>query len=272
MVPTKTALTYLGRSIGVLSVTVCAVALSVAQTPDDKAAQDYAALLQHIADLEVTIAHQQVYIGTQEAEIASLQAQIEEVPAVIESIDPMLDKMRVAISAEIDSDLPFNPEERFGRLAGLNDILADKEARPADKMRRALGIYDAEVSYGQSVQAYSGDHPVPEKAGVRFKACEQDAASAACGLNKDQIKRLASNDVTIDDIKGEIKDGYYLRYGRLSLAYAMADETEVLRYDPDTKAWIEMSGGKALDILRAMKMARGESAPAVVEAPIYLAN
>lgn len=270
MVRTNTAFNYLGRSLAAAAVTACAVTAISAQTSDDQAALDYAALLQQIADLETSIAHKEVYVGSQEARIANLQGQIEAVPATIESLEPMIAKMKVAISSEIESDLPFNAEERFARLGNFEEKVEDEAVSTADKWRLALGIYDAEVSYGQSIQAYAGDHPV-ENAGSRLAACEADMESDACGLNKKQKDKIKEG-ATIAGLAAELKDGHYLRYGRLSLAYMQADESEVLRYDAGSKTWVTMSGSKALDIRRAMKMARGESAPTVVQAPIYLAN
>lgn len=271
MVRTNTALTYVRRTITTLALTSCVVGVGIAQSSGDQATEDYAALLQQIADLKMTIAHQEVYIGTQQAEIGSLEKQIADTPAVIESIQPMLNKMSAAIGDEIESDLPFNAVERFDRLAALTEILESKDARPADKMRRALSIYDAEVSYGQSIQAYSGDHPVAELTGSRYAACEADSASSACGLSKEQTEKIKAG-ATVADLKAELKDGHYLRYGRLSLAYMQADESNVYRYDAASKAWVEMTGSRALDVRRAMKMARGEAAPTVVQAPILLAN
>lgn len=271
MVRTTCAKSYVGRSVAIATLLACSFSVASAQSSGDAAAEEYAALLQQISDLEVSVAHQEVYVGTQEKRISALQSQIDEVPALINAIDPMLDKIKVAVGREIALDLPFDLETRNNRLGAFEEILEEKEARPADKMRRALTILDAEVSYGQSVQAYAGNHPIKEKVGSRLEACEQDAASAACNLSKDQKKKLEDG-ASIADIAVELKDGYYLRYGRLALAYMQADEADILRYDEESKAWVAMSGGKALDIRRAMKMARGESAPTVVQAPIYLAN
>ena len=268
---THTAFVFARKSLAILAITACGASLSWAQSTDDAAAETYATLLQQIADLETSIAHQEVYLGTQEAEIASLQEQIERVPALIESVGPMLDKMKAAIGNEIEADLPFNAAVRFDRLAALDEVIADKDARPGDKMRRALSIYDAEASYGQTIQAYAGDHPLQERVGSRLASCEQDALSEACGLSKAQ-RELIESGATISDIASELKDGDYLRYGRLALAYMQTDGSEVYRYDAASKSWTEMTGSRALDVRRAMKMAKGEAAPTVVQAPIYLAN
>ncbi len=270
---THTAFVAARKTLGILGLTACAASIAWAQAPDDAAARQYAALLQQISDLETSIAHQEVYLGTQEAEIASLQGQIERVPELIESVGPMLDKMKAAIGNEIEADLPFNIAVRFDRLAGLDELIADKDARPGDKMRRAMNIYDIEVSYGQTIQSYAGNHPVEARSGSRVAACEQDAMSVACGLSKSQLERLKAGE-TIASMAdaNELQDGDYLRYGRLSLAYMQNDGSEVYRYNPASKEWTEMTGSRALDVRRAMKMAKGEAPPAVLQAPIYLAN
>lgn len=273
MVQHFTASTYVKKTFVVLAMMAGVSTVALAQSAEDKQADDYAALLQQIADLETTIAHKQVYIGTQEAEMASLQKQIVEAQAVIDSVEPMLEKMRVAITAEIDSDIPFNVEERNNRLGRFQDLMETEGARPIDKMRSGLGLYEAEVSYGQSVSAYSGDHPNPDKVGDRLEACEADAASPECALTKSQREKVLEDKThTIADLASELKDGHYLRYGRLALAYMQADGSEILRYDvtPDGANWVEMTGNRALDVRRAVKMAKGEAAPNVIKVPLYV--
>lgn len=273
MVQPFTASPYVKKTIVVMAMLAGVSTVALAQSAEDQQAEAYAALLQQISNLETTIAHQQVYIGTQEAEIATLQKQIDDSEGVIATVEPMLEKMRVAITAEIDSDLPFNSEERFGRLGRFEDIMSDQEARPVDKMRSALGLYEAEVSYGQSVATYIGDHPQSEKVGSRLRACEADAASSECALTKSQTEMVIENKThTIDQLAPELKDGHYLRYGRLALVYMQADGSEVFRYDGQEKTWVELKGSRALEARLAVRMAKGEAAPTVVKAPLYVAK
>lgn len=245
--------------------------IAFAQSNDDAKAAEYAALLQRIADLELTIAHKEVYIGTQKNEIESLRKQISEVEEITSSIDPMMEKMRVAISGEIDADLPFNQVERFERLNRFQELLAEKDALPGDKWRQALRIYEAEVNYGQAVAAYAGEHPIADKRGARFAACEADIASTVCALTKDQKERLEAGE-TLEQMQRELQDGYYLRFGRVALAYQTADASEVYRYNAETKAWDALTGGRAIEMRRAVKMARGEAAQDVMSVPVSIAN
>jgi len=272
----NTAWTCAKGAAVVLAVTGAMVHPALAQSSQDAAVKEYAQVLQRIADLKTTIAHQEVYIDSQKAEMESLRAQIAEVKETVKAIDPMLDKIQVAVAAEIESDLPFNAVERFGRLDGFRESLADGSgAAPIVKMRRALSILEAEVAYGQTVTAYNGDNPDQAKAGQRFAACEEDSASSICGLSEDQAEEMenaadADKDKTLQSLKTDLKDGYYLRYGRLALAYAEHDYSEVLLFDPKDKAWQKVSGAQEFEIRRAVKSARGEAAPAMLNVPVLI--
>lgn len=257
-----------------------ALALSTAMfanvsAQDADAEAKYAALLQQIADVKIATAQKQVYIQNQQQKIANIKAQMAAIPATSATVGPMLEKMAVAIEAEINADYPFRPVERFARLDDFRETLADKEASPGQKMRKALNIYGQEVEYGKTVSAYVGNHP--KTPGVRFAACEADQASKDCGLTDDHKAKMGYVDgkptgrgATVSDLKGELMDGAYLHYGRLALVYLEFDSSEAWRYDKETKDWVELSGADVLDVRRAVRIARGQSAPGVVSAPISL--
>jgi len=143
-------------------------------------------------------------------------------------------------------------------------------------MRKALNIYGIEVGYGNSVSAYVGNNP--KTPGTRFAACEADESSKACGLTTDHKKKMGydaegnptGNGATVSDLKDELMDGAYLHYGRLALVYLEFDSSEAWRYDNEAKDWVELSGGDVLEVRRAVRIARGQSAPGVVAAPVNL--
>ncbi len=254
--------------IGVSVVTFLA-SPAVAQDANDPVAE-YVALLEEVSNLKTAISFQQAQMASQQAEIDSLQAQIEAVPAVTESIGPMLQQMSVEIEKQITADVPFKLAERYNRLAAFQEAIAEGgEATPGEQMRRALSIYDIEAGYGATVEAYAGDNPNEDRAGARYAACEADTESAACGLDDDQ-KKLLEEDTPLENLKPGLLDGDYLRYGRLSLVYVQHDGSEAMRFDPTSKQWIELGGNQRLEIRRAVRMAKGESAPAVVNAPVYV--
>jgi len=55
----------------------------------------------------------------------------------------------------------------------------------------------------------------------------------------------------------------------LALAYQQFDGSVTMRYDPETKEWVELTSGQALEVESGLRTARGEAAPSVVNAPVY---
>jgi len=242
--------------------------LAAAQSSSNEAA--YSALLVEIENAKLVLAQKQAFVATQQAEIDSLRAQIKGVGGVSSSVGPMIDKMAAAIDVEINKDIPFNAAERFARLGALKDLLAKPGVKPGEKISRLYNIYDIEVSYGNSVEAYDGESPV--NPGGRMAACVADLESEACGLSKEQKKWLDSGDKELRDLRDELPDGSYLRYGRVALSYLERDDSVALRYDPKSKEWVELSAAQALELRRGVRTARGEAAPTVVMAPVYKVN
>lgn len=64
----------------------------------------------------------------------------------------------------------------------------------------------------------------------------------------------------------------YLRFGRVSLVYMTKDESEVGRYNIDTRSWDILNGADALALRKAIRISKGEAAPDVVFAPVSVAN
>jgi hypothetical protein len=256
---------------------VAALAVSVSQNvyAQNSSIDTYKSILQEISDLKLSTAQKEIYLKTQNEKISNLQDQIEGIPATTVTVGPLLDKMAAAIESEIYSDYPFKIEERLIRLDKFRETIADPEATPGQKMRQALNIYDIEVSYGNSVASYAGNNPV--KPGVRYAACQEDQESRGCGLTDDHKKKMGyvngkptGNGASIQDLKSELMDGAYLHYGRLSFVYLEFDSSEAWRYDLDGKNWVELSGSDVLDVRRAVRIARGQSAPGVLSAPVHL--
>ena len=132
-------------------------------------------------------------------------------------------------------------------------------------MYKRQTLYDVEANYGYTISAYTGDHPTAP--GRRLAACKEDVESPVCNLSTDQKKKLESG-LTVDDISDSIKDGNYVHFGRLSFIYLDLDSREGFRWSKDTKGWEPLSSSDILNARKSVRIARGESAPGVVTAPI----
>lgn len=64
----------------------------------------------------------------------------------------------------------------------------------------------------------------------------------------------------------------FLRYGRVALVYMTKDESEVARYNTEDGSWEQLGGGQALDVRKAIRVAKGEAAPDIVYAPVSVSQ
>lgn len=243
-----------------LMVTASVSSLSLTPTASAQTANEtaYHTLLQRIADKKLTIAQKQAFASNMDEQSAFLRAQISGLPATKKAIEPMLSKMVAGIEREIAADYPFKKNERLARLAKLKDLVGDDKASIGAKYRSALNVYKIEVNYGQSLEAYKGNHPVTPTIRHGDDRFEHDEDG--------EIVLSKKNFLPV-----EIFDGNYLRYGRAAFVYLGASGADPLRFDLETREWAPMKGAE-LDIRHAIRVAYGEVAPGVVVAPVLPTN
>lgn len=64
----------------------------------------------------------------------------------------------------------------------------------------------------------------------------------------------------------------FLRFGRTSLVYMTKDESEIARYNTENGSWDVLNGADALAMRQAIRVSKGEAAPAIVYAPVTAGN
>ena len=241
----------------------------------DSAADNYAAVLEQIQNVRLATQQREVMLLSQDATEDSLREQIAGLPETKDAVRGIVTKMVAEIAKVIETDLPFRKEEREARLTRMQDELADKSARPVDLFRRAMTLYDIEANYGYSISAYTGNNPKSTER-RRLTACRQDLESPTCNLSKDLKDKLSSG-FNIEgtpgdpaDISHEIMDGNYVHFGRMSFIYLDLDSREGFRWSKEAGDWEPLSSGDILNARRSVRIARGESAPGVVTAPIKI--
>lgn len=250
---------------GLLAVTPVGVSTTAQAQDADAAVDRYVGVLNQIENVKIATAQKELMTARQSEAIEDLRAQIETVPATKSAVRGIVTEMVAEIEKVIVSDLPFRKEERFARLDRLRALVADPATLDSDLYRRAMTLYDIEANYGYSISAYTGDHPLSP--GRRLAACKEDAASLSCNLSSDQQKQLDAG-LTIDDISDSIRDGNYVHFGRLSYIYLDLDSREGLRWSKENEAWEPLSSSDIINARKSVRIARGESAPGVVTAPI----
>ena len=60
----------------------------------------------------------------------------------------------------------------------------------------------------------------------------------------------------------------FIRFGRTSLVYISKDEKDIGIYNLSTKGWEPLEGADAIQLRQAIRIAKGESAPGLVFAPV----
>jgi len=64
----------------------------------------------------------------------------------------------------------------------------------------------------------------------------------------------------------------FLRFGRVALLYMTKDESEVGRYNLETRSWDVLTGADAIALRQAVRISKGEAAPNIVYAPVSVGN
>ncbi len=243
---------YAMRVFGCTALALAYPAVAMAQTTTLEA---YSTVLQQIADKKLTITQREHYISEQEEEIAFLRSQIEQVRPTSRSVRAIIDKMAAQAEDAINSDLPFLLDERFARVQKLKGDIADPKLPITAKFRRALNVYQAEVNYGFDIESYPGESPLNPGESPNIVSTLDDEGEELLDENTGEVVM-------------EPEQGDYLRYGRLSLVFLNQRATTARRYDVPSGTWIDLSGADLQEVRRAVRVSKGQSAPAVLLAPV----
>jgi len=172
---------------------------------DDEAQKLVGQYRQVVAETESIKAYNQqlaLQVKSQVDEMDSMQKQLAEIERTSREVLPMMQKMVDTFEQFVNLDLPFLPEERKTRVAGLKDMMSRADVTISEKYRRITEAYSIEMEYGRTIEAYEG------------KLGEGDNAK------------------TVE----------FLRCGRIALMYQTLDGKETGYWDADAKKWVEDDG------------------------------
>jgi hypothetical protein len=198
----------------------------------DKMVIEYRGLLKQIAAIRVYNRQIADLIASQEAEQISLQAQIDDVELVGRQITPLMLEMIGALETFVELDVPFLPEERTVRVAGLRELMTRSDVTDAERFRRILEAYQIENEYGRTIEAYAGE------------------------------LELGGKTRTVD----------FLRVGRVVFIYQTRDRSEAGFWDQDARAWQPLSGEYRSAVRHGLQMARKQAAPDLLRLPVPAAK
>jgi hypothetical protein len=188
----------------------------------------YRAAQADVSYLEERRGIEQSRLSALDDRIAELERRIAESVRLAENLEDTLRTLLYRLDSVVATGLPFLPEERAERLAGLREELVRPDAAGAEQLRRVLEAFQIEAQYGSTVEVY-----------------------------QDRIT-LGDSSVYAD----------ILRLGRLSLFWMTPDGGRLGRFDQATGAWVELPRKYRRSIRQAMEMATRLRPAAIVDLPI----
>ena len=120
------------------------------------AVYEYRATLQETESLQRYNQQLEAQVKSQQDEMVSMQKQIEQIEITSREILPLLMRMLETMEQFVKLDIPFLPDERSKRIAGLKDMMVRADVSIAEKYRRIVEAYQVEMEYGRTLESYEG--------------------------------------------------------------------------------------------------------------------
>ena len=164
----------------------------------------------------------------QQLQIESLQRQIAAARITRQRIVPLMRTMADALEKFVVLDLPFYHEERIGAVLQLKQRLGRPELSVSARFRSLLEAYQLEQDYGTSIEAWRGP--------LHFNG---------------------------EDLSVE-----FLRVGRVALYFHSLDGEVSGYWNREQGSWSELDSRFNRDIARALRVARNQLAPQLLQLPL----
>lgn len=139
-----------------------------------------------------------------------------------------MQKMVAELKAFIEGDLPFQRDVRLASIAQLEELMVNADANDADRFRNVLDIYNIELEYGNSYEAYK------------------------------EVVTVGGNEIEVD----------MLRVGRLGLYYITQDNAQSGMWNKQAGDWEVLPSSMNRHVRKAVKVAAKRVAPELLNLPI----
>ena len=183
--------------------------------------QELDRLRRYNANLERTIADQ-------EREKASLEDQITGFGDLERGIVPLMLDMIDALEQFVRLDVPFQLQERQGRLQRLRALMDRADVSVSEKYRQIMDAYLIETAFGRTIEAYAGQ--IDTEAGAR---------------------------------KVE-----FFRLGRTLLAYLSPDREAAGYWDAAARDWRPLPDAYRPAVALGLRIAKKQAAPEILVLPV----
>lgn len=193
--------------------------------------RDFRALSKEIEGLNVYIAQLDRQLDAQSKEKANIENSMQQASLVERQITPLMLRMIDSINQFVAADVPFQHEERMKRVQRLNDLMGRSDVTAAEKYRKVMEAYQAEIEYGRTIESYRG-----ELAGTTSRETPRE----------------------VD----------FLRIGRVSLMYQSLDGQELGIWNVASNSWQPLDPEYKSKVIAGIRIAREQSAPDLIKVPV----
>ncbi len=171
-------------------------------------------------------------VNSQDEEKMLIAQQMADIELTQREIVPLMLRMVGQLDAFVSDDIPFLQEERRQRVTLLRGLMDRADVSVAEKYRRVLEAYQVELDYSRTLEAYQEE---------------------------------------IDD-GNQPRTVDVLRVGRIGLYYVTLDGHQAAYWDVARHGWTAMDAAGRLSATRALRIARQQTAPQLLELPITAAS
>lgn len=189
---------------------------------------EYQRLLRQIEGLEAYNRQLRTQIAAQDREIAKTDASIAKATEVDRQLLPLLINMVDTYEELVAVSPPYLPDERAERIEFLRETVDRADVAAAEKFRQVLDAYMTELSYGNTIEAYTD---------------------------------------TIEAEGGE-REVNVLRLGRIGLFYQTADRVHTGRWNAEAGRWEALGADFRNGIYQAIRIANKLTAPSLLTVPL----
>jgi len=171
-------------------------------------------------------------IAQQQNEILGLRQQLADREITEQRIMPLMNSMADTLEQFVALDLPFHQDERLGRMIKLKQQMASSSISLPDKYRALLSVFQQELEFGRSIEAWRGD------------------------------LKLNDEKLTVE----------FLRLGRAAFYFQTMDGERSGYWDKEQKQWLELPRKYGNDIKQGLRIAHNQQAPQMLALPFKHSN
>lgn len=190
----------------------------------------YRALLKQVEGLKAYNEQLTTQVASQEDLIRRFDESINQVSLIERQMLPLVSKMVTALEQFVELDLPFNTDERWERVAFLNENRVAADVDVAEKFRQVIEAYQIENEYGRKIDSYQA----------------------------------------IINLNGAEREVDVLRVGRIAMVCQTKDTRTSARWDNNTKSWEILDNVTYRNPIRkGIKMAKKQASIDILTLPIH---